>query len=75
MLQVTIELWPFGQEEYKRVIGGLQIANDGTGTKEKGNYVYRESQNDEWKPSVTGFDRDTKEVERLVYEVLKKKYG
>jgi hypothetical protein len=40
MLRVTIELVPYGKEEDKEKIVSLIIANDGTGTKELGNYKY-----------------------------------
>ena len=39
MIRCTIELLPFGSEERKRTIGLVEIANDGTGTSEIGNYV------------------------------------
>lgn len=38
MLRCTIELVPHGDETRKRVIGLVEIANDGTGTPQKGNY-------------------------------------
>lgn len=38
MIVVKVELWPFGDEDAKRVLGTTIIVNDGTGTKEKGNY-------------------------------------
>jgi hypothetical protein len=40
MLRIIIELVPFGKEELKRTIGGMTIANDGTGDHEYGNYKY-----------------------------------
>ena len=38
MLRCTIELLPHGDETRKRVIGVVEIANDGTGTPTMGNY-------------------------------------
>ena len=38
MIRVTIELLPRGDESRKRTLGVLNIANDGTGTKQVGNY-------------------------------------
>lgn len=39
MLRVTIELVPHGNETAVRKIGMLEIANDGTGTEQRGSYV------------------------------------
>lgn len=41
MLRVTVELVPWGIEEEKRTLKVLEIYNDGTGSKTKGNYGYR----------------------------------
>jgi hypothetical protein len=38
MVKVTIELCPYGSEENKEVLGTIYISNDGTGTRENGNY-------------------------------------
>jgi len=38
MIVVKIELWPHGNESKAREIGRCNIWNDGTGTKERGNY-------------------------------------
>jgi hypothetical protein len=38
MIVVTIELWPGGDRERKKPLGGLIIENDGTGTGGLGNY-------------------------------------
>jgi hypothetical protein len=40
MVKVTIELLPKGEEEGKRLIGVVLIANDGSGTVDAGNYEY-----------------------------------
>lgn len=39
MLRCTIEIVPYGKENCKQTVGLIEIANDGTGTKAKGNYV------------------------------------
>jgi hypothetical protein len=41
MLRVTIDLLPYGDETTKRNLGVIEIANDGTGTKSRGNYMVR----------------------------------
>ena len=41
MIRVTIELLPHGEESRKRHLGTVEIANDGTGTAESGNYMVR----------------------------------
>jgi hypothetical protein len=38
MIVVKIELWPHGIRDKAREIGRIVIANDGSGTKEEGNY-------------------------------------
>lgn len=38
MIRITIELLPLGREEGKRVLGKMEIANDGTGNAVIGNY-------------------------------------
>ena len=40
MIKVTIELFPKGSEENSRLLGECYIANDGTGTVNRGNYDY-----------------------------------
>jgi len=39
MLKVIIEYWPCGCKDARQVIGVMDICNDGTGTKESGNYT------------------------------------
>ncbi len=38
MIEVTATLYPKGDKTKGRVLGRIEIANDGTGTKEAGNY-------------------------------------
>jgi len=74
MLNVIIELWPFGDKEQKRTLGEFQIANDGTGSMGFGNYLYRTSSDEEWQTSVQAHPRN-EPVEKLIYKVLKEKFG
>lgn len=39
MLRVTVELIPVGDESRKRTLAIMEIANDGTGTSQVGNYT------------------------------------
>jgi len=39
MIRVTVELLPKGSEEHKRLLGVLEIANDGTGDLATGHYT------------------------------------
>lgn len=41
MVRVTIELLPHGYEEGKTTLGVIEIANDGTGGADEGNYDVR----------------------------------
>lgn len=38
MVVVKIELWPLGDEDFKKSLGEVHIINDGTGTRTRGNY-------------------------------------
>lgn len=38
MIIVKIELWPWGFETRKRMLGEIHISNDGTGDRDFGNY-------------------------------------
>jgi hypothetical protein len=38
VIRVTVEMVPHGDENKKHTLGVLEIANDGTGTLESGNY-------------------------------------
>ena len=39
MLVVTVELWPYGRVDERRVLTHMQIVNDGTGSTDVGNYA------------------------------------
>jgi hypothetical protein len=41
MLRITIEVLPRGDESKKRHLGTVEIANDGTGDEQYGNYAVR----------------------------------
>ena len=60
MLRVTVEMVPFGFENLKKTIGEIQIINDGTGTREIGNYKIKFTTLDPFNEqtiSVRGFKR------------------
>lgn len=38
MINIPIDLWPLGDDMKSRSLGRLTIANDGTGSRERGNY-------------------------------------
>lgn len=41
MIKITVELLPYGNEINKKILGSAKIWNDGTGTKNKGNYCFQ----------------------------------
>lgn len=43
MLRITIELVPWGDDFLARPIGGMIIANDGSGDLDEGNYIVKMS--------------------------------
>jgi hypothetical protein len=62
MIRVTIQMIPRGDETKARHLGTVEIANDGTGNAQSGNYKVRLSRMDSatnaWKTgAITGFDR------------------
>ncbi len=59
MIRVTVELVSFGEEDRKKTIGTLEIANDGTGDSVTGNYTVRAyDERDEWvRTKVKGHKR------------------
>jgi hypothetical protein len=76
MLRVTIELWPFGEERWKKHLGTAIVANDGTGTETKGNYDVRllkwGDSGKVWKEGrVKGFPRLSRGPWDLLYLALK----
>lgn len=75
MLKITVELWPFGSKENKKEIASFDIGNNGTGTREEGNYDVRYEDGKWVEDVVQNYPRKSTDVLRLVYLVLKKKYG
>lgn len=62
MIVVKIELWPFGFEDKKQLLGMATITNDGSGTPTVGNYnvklFQKGSDKKIWKAAhVKGFKR------------------
>lgn len=71
MIRVTIEVLPGGDASLRRHVGTIEIANDGTGSEETGNYSIRLSKfgnpNQTWiRGVVKGFDR----IKRGPYDLL-----
>lgn len=71
MIRVTIEILPSGDEGRKKHVGTVEIANDGTGSPDVGNYSIRlakfSTPNQTWlQGQVIGFDR----VNRGPYDLL-----
>lgn len=75
MIRVSIDLLPYGSEEGKKRLATMDIANDGTGTSERGNYKVRLHPNKEWDEKVvTNFPRKSYPVYKLLYLALKDYY-
>ena len=74
MIRVTIELVPHGNESKTRTLHVGVIANNGTGSKTKGNYYFALSQRGSrkvWKSGVVqGFPRKSRGAWNLLYRVL-----
>lgn len=76
MIRVTVELLPFGKEEGKKKLSEIHIANDGSGTTERGNYMARINPKQEYSHKVvTDYPRKSYHVNHLVYKTLKYFYG
>lgn len=73
MLKITIELLPYGNENYKRTLSTFEIANDGTGDSKIGNYLFRSHPEFKWEKSIQNWDRATP-VEVLVGAVIDKHF-
>lgn len=75
MIRVSVDLLPFGQEEGRKRLATIDIANDGTGTKNRGNYKARLNPKLEWEEKVvTNYPRESYHVSKLLYLVLKHFY-
>lgn len=78
MIYIRIELWPFGDESKKRLLGEAVIANDATGNASRGNYkaILRNSTKRVFrKGTVEDFPRKRLNVYDLLYRVLKNTVG
>lgn len=77
MIVVKIELWPFGYEGNKEEIGRMYIANEGTGTQERGNYKVAVSRRGtKAVPSTWGFANGAKPLrEGVVLDYPRKAYN
>ncbi|HEX9391511.1 MAG TPA: hypothetical protein VF928_09390 [Usitatibacteraceae bacterium] len=71
MIRVTIQMLPGGDESKARNLGTIEIANDGTGTISRGNYMARFMKfgrpKSIWK---TGLVRDFPRQSRGPYDLL-----
>lgn len=78
MIRVTVELIPHGVEDHprRRVLGKMEIANDGSGTEEIGNYkgtLHAEYTSPAGRPGkLFGFRRQRQSVWTLIGAFLKK---
>lgn len=75
MIVIKVELWPFGSEANKRELVRGYVSNDGTGTKQIGNYKVRLHGKDEkpWREvKVNNWQRETQHVWKLIAECLSK---
>lgn len=76
MLRIVVELWPHGDGTRKKILSQFDIANDGTGTPERGNYKMRMGPTKEWiERVVENYPRESYPVTKLIYLALKKKYA
>jgi len=76
MIDIRIDLVPFGFRKHTRQIGYIKIWNDATGTYEIGNYGYRiedEEGNIVQSGEYKGFKRD-KGIFLLLKEILNEAY-
>lgn len=75
MIRVTVELVPHGDESRARILARGIIANDGSGTLQRGNYRFQLSQSRRLNVTaragtVKGFPRLSKNVWHLLRLVL-----
>ena len=74
MIKVTVELWPFGMQEHKKLLAEMDIYNDATGDVHSGNYgvrTYRKGTKSVTRRGyVTGYKRKREHVWKLVRKAL-----
>lgn len=73
MLRIKIELVPYGNEEWAREIGNIEIINDGTGDHQNGNYIYElwDNENSSIRGELKGHNR-LQSVFKIIQAVLNK---
>lgn len=75
MLEVKIDLVPFGDRTRTKQIGYVKIWNDGTGDRSVGNYKYRVHDEEDafvMEGEYRGFKRLEKTVFHLMRDILNK---
>jgi len=75
MIRITVEILPRGCESEARHVGTIKISNDGSGTPELGNYIYRISKLGDTntfvkRGEIKGFPRKRKNLWKLIQLVL-----
>ena len=75
MIRVTVELVPYGDESRAKTLHTAVIANDGTGTKNQGNYHFSLSRKGSMRPwksgRIRGFPRLRLGAWQLLQRALK----
>lgn len=75
MIVIKVELWPYGFEKNKKLLGYGVITNDGTGTKERGNYkaAFKYGDRTVIQSTVENFPRLRNNVWDLIKKALNRK--
>jgi hypothetical protein len=75
MIKITIELWPLGFEKDKEILGVMEIWNNASGTRTRGNYGFKileKGRTSVWKSGdVLRFPRKRLGSWDLLYRCLK----
>lgn len=79
MLVIRYEIWPGGDQEKRRILGTIAIANDGTGDHNTGNYKYtvtgkRGLTLKYGLGNIKGYKRQVHSPWKLAWEVLDKMF-
>jgi hypothetical protein len=70
MIDIKIDIVPFGDEELRHEIGNIKIVNDGTSEEyDTGNYTYRITKDDN--STIVGKILGFKRIEHDIYSLLK----
>lgn len=78
MIKITVEFFPHGSVDNKRVIAHGYIINDGTGTPARGNYsfgLFKKIKRVWCSGTIKNFPRKSYSIWRLLYLMLDKIYG